>query len=198
MANRNRYRAGLSLTVPSTDRPVSLASAKLHLRVGDGEEEDFLIRALIAAATEYVENFTGRALISQTWIEYFDAFPACISLKKSPAVSVTSIKYLDSAGDEQTLPAADYTVDVITEKSRIAPVYGSSWPSTYGEFNSVYVEYVAGYGDTEDDVPHSIRAALLLLIGHLYENREVSIPTALNELPFGFDALLTPYRLWWM
>lgn len=40
-----------------------------------------------------------------------------------------------------------------------------------------------------------ITAAMLLLIGHLYENREaVTVGEAAAELPLGVDALLIPYR----
>lgn len=38
-----------------------------------------------------------------------------------------------------------------------------------------------------------ILAALNLLIGHLYENREQTTPLTLNELPMGISALLMPY-----
>ena len=41
-----------------------------------------------------------------------------------------------------------------------------------------------------DDVPEHVRAAILLLVGHLYECREASIDKALSEIPFGVKALL--------
>ena len=42
-------------------------------------------------------------------------------------------------------------------------------------------------------IPEPIISAMLLLIGHLYENREQSIIGALNEIPFGVESLLLPY-----
>ena len=46
--------------------PVSLADAKLYLRV-DTSDEDTLIGTLIAAARHCVEAATARQLIDQVW-----------------------------------------------------------------------------------------------------------------------------------
>jgi hypothetical protein len=44
----------------------------------------------------------------------------------------------------------------------------------------------------------SVRAACLLILGHLYGNREdVVVGTISSELPMGSRALLTPYRVGW-
>lgn len=40
--------------------------------------------------------------------------------------------------------------------------------------------------------PDPILSAMLLLVGHLYENREQSIIGVLNEIPFGIQSLLMP------
>ena len=39
----------------------------------------------------------------------------------------------------------------------------------------------------------SIRQAMLLMIGHWYENREASSPIAVHELPMAVPALLQPH-----
>jgi hypothetical protein len=42
----------------------------------------------------------------------------------------------------------------------------------------------------------SVRAACLLILGHLYANREdVVTGTIATELPMGFRSLLMPYRI---
>lgn len=57
------------------------------------------------------------------------------------------------------------------------------------------VRYRAGYADGQ--VPAPIRHAILLLVGHLYENRmAVTAATAMGAMPLGVDALLSPYRVW--
>ena len=54
------------LVTAPTEEPVSLAEAKLHLRV-DYTNDDVLIGALITAARQHAENDTRRALVTQTW-----------------------------------------------------------------------------------------------------------------------------------
>jgi hypothetical protein len=42
----------------------------------------------------------------------------------------------------------------------------------------------------------SVRAACLLILGHLYANREdVVVGTISSEIPLGSQSLLTPYRI---
>ena len=53
-----------------------------------------------------------------------------------------------------------------------------------------------GYGMAESSIPAPIRSAALLMIGHLYQNREAvtGYGAALQETPMGVEALLAPYR----
>lgn len=67
-----RYRHNL-LTAPAIE-PITLADAKLHLRV-DFDDDDDIITALIIVARQAVEEFVGRALITQTWQVFYDRFP---------------------------------------------------------------------------------------------------------------------------
>ena len=62
------------LVTAPTEEPVSLAEAKLHLRVDDNAD-DALIAALITAARQHAENDTRRALVTQTWRLALDQFP---------------------------------------------------------------------------------------------------------------------------
>jgi uncharacterized phiE125 gp8 family phage protein len=118
-------------------------------------------------------------------------------------VSVTSITYLDTYGDLQTLDPATYSVDINSQPARIVPSINLTWPTTdYYMPGSVQVTYVSGsYGDGVDvnTCPRSIVAAILLMVGHLYENREATSQLALKTIPLGVDALLNAYRFYgWM
>ena len=74
----------LQLVTPPTGEPVSLAEAKLHLRV-DVDDDDALIGSIISAARQAAETLTGRQLITSRWKLVLDAFPCqTILLAKCP------------------------------------------------------------------------------------------------------------------
>lgn len=185
---------GLILTSAPAAEPISLAEAKLHCRV-DGSDDDTLLTALIVAARELAEQQTGRALVTQTWKQTFDAFPlAAIALERPPLQSVTSVKYYDPAGVQQTLDAGAYTVHTSSQLGFIAPAAGTCWPSTQDRDEAVEVVFVAGYG-TAAAVPQAIKQWMHLQIGHWEKNREsVNVGNIVNEMPY-VGALLDPYRI---
>jgi hypothetical protein len=58
----------LERVTPPDGEPVDLASMKRHLRTfTSATDEDADITAHITAAREWVEDYTGRALLDQTW-----------------------------------------------------------------------------------------------------------------------------------
>ncbi|MBN1807189.1 MAG: phage head-tail connector protein [Sedimentisphaerales bacterium] len=177
------------VTTPPSVEPVTLNEAKLHLRV-DHTDEDALITSLIKVAREWCENFQNRAYITQTITLTLDEFPDVFTVPRPPLQSVTSIKYIDTDGVQQTLSSGIYDVDSQSEPGRIALAYGQSWPGIRGDINSVEVVYVAGYGDTADNVPERVKAAIKLLAGHLYEHREMVSEMTLKEVPFSVKSLL--------
>ncbi len=164
------------LVTPPAVEPVSLAQAKLHLRLPPTYTvDDSLVTALISAAREYCERKTNRAFFNQTWVRTLDFFPlyghakatrtpterdnwpygtwywdkVTIDLPYPRTVSVTSITYLDNNADEQTLPTTAYNVDTTSVPARIAPAQGLFWPILNNYIpGSVKITFVAGsYGD---------------------------------------------------
>lgn len=160
--------------------------AKKHLRV-DGVAEDTLIDLYIAAACGHIDGpgaYLGRAVGEQTLEWSLDQFPLCggMALPVSPTLAVVSVKYIDAVGVEQTLDPADYRlVDGVVLRA-----LGGSFPSTPMDFGGVRVRWTAGYAAT----PPAIAAAVLLITGDLYKNREF-VPTLSNTV----ENLLRPYRV---
>jgi uncharacterized phiE125 gp8 family phage protein len=183
---------GFKVITPPTE-PVTLADARLHLRVTD-TAEDTLISALITAAREYCEHYLQRAVGSQTLELALDEFPeGSIELPMGPVTSITSIKYIDTNQAEQTLSGSAYTLDDYSHQSWAVPAYETEWPETLEAANVVKVRYVAGSATP----PSAVLAAMKLIIGHLYENREQSIiGVSVTELPLGVKALLDTKRIW--
>jgi len=181
-------------TIDATTEPVTTAEAKTHLRVTSATD-DVYIAALVKACRQMAENELQRSLITQTWEKTLDEFPDAITLPYPPIASVLTLKYLEPvAGVSTTLNAASYTVDVKSEPGWIVPAYGYDWPTIWDSINAVTVTYTAGWS-TAADVPAAIKAWILLQVGHLYENREATMPgVSITPLPF-ISALLDPYRV---
>lgn len=187
---------GLTQSTPPTTEPLTLTEAKAHCRI-DHTDDDTLLGLYIGAARADVETFTGRQLVTATWDYTLAAFPAsrCLVLPRPPLASVTHIKYLDSNGDTQTVSADDYTVFTDTEPGYVELDHGESWPSTYSASNAVQIRFIAGYG-VESVVPDLLKAALGLLVEHLYENREpVAIGVAVASIPLTVEHILWQYRI---
>jgi uncharacterized phiE125 gp8 family phage protein len=175
---------------------VSITELKTQLRI-DASDEDAYLPGLITAAREYCENFTGRTIGTKTLEGILDDFPCeGIYLFDSPVQSITSIKYIDSDGTENTWNSIYYVsnLDIIPE--RIYPAYGQSWPAyTPYPTGSVRITYQAGH--TSSNLPEAIKQAILLVAGDLYENREATSEKRAYELPFSVRALLMPYKIRW-
>lgn len=168
-------------------------------KTGDATE-DSLLSILITAAREWCENYTGRALATQTLEAYADSFGAKdeIKMPMAPLQSVTSVKYKDYAGTETTLTAdTDYIADTTQEPGRIVLPYCVSWPSfTAYPVNPVKIRFVAGYYASKL-IPKGIKQAMLLLIGHWYINRE-AVGDVKGPLEFAVKSLLSQHRVrWW-
>lgn len=181
----------LTLIAPPLLEPVTLAEAKLHLRV-DGTDEDALITSLIVAARRQAEHELGRVLITQTWELALDEFPAADIAPPMPSVlSIESVKYLDAAGAEQTVPSTDYDLDAATTPGWVMLAADASWPTTSGGANCVKVRFTAGYGPAAADVPANVVAWIKLQIGALYRHREAfAAGVTVAELPNRFTASL--------
>ena len=186
----------LSLITPPTVEPVSLAEAKLHLRV-DFDDDDALIESLISAARVAAETLTGRQICTARWMRTLDGFSrSSLLLHRCPVQSVVEISYQDQLGQWQTVDPSIYVSDLTSEPARITPGFGNSWPITLPQIGVVRVVFDAGYG-TPSDVPEGLKSWIKLRIGSLYAHREeMSILSKgrIDPLPF-VDGLLDPYRV---
>lgn len=185
--------APVRVTAPA-EQPVSLAEAKAHLRV-DHSDDDALIDSLLAAAVGHLDGWSGilgRALITQTWRLDMPSFGYPIRLPLAPVQSAT-IAYSDTDNADQAFAEASFALLTDATGPYVALVSGASWPSVYSRGDAVRVTFVAGYGDATA-VPAAIKAAILLMVGHWYEHRSTVVDGNVMALPFGAEALLSPYR----
>jgi uncharacterized phiE125 gp8 family phage protein len=184
----------LTRSVEPTIEPVTLAEAKRHANVV-ASDDDLLIASLIMAAREQVESDTSRALLTQSWrLKLHTWFADELELPRAPLQSVTSIKYLDAAAVEQTLPAAYYDVDADRTPGVIWRDPDYTWPTVSDQANCITIVYKAGYGDVATAVPQRAKQAILLLVGHWYRSRE-AVGQVGAEVALAYQRLINGLRV---
>jgi uncharacterized phiE125 gp8 family phage protein len=189
----------LKLITPPAVEPVSLAEAKLHLRVDETADDD-LIRSLIQTCRQDIETLCLHALITQTWNLYLDGFPGCseIELPWPPLQSVTGVYYIEEGGVEKTFASSNYFVDINSTPGKIVLKTSASWPAMSNPqvANPVRIEFKCGFGDIPSSVDYRAIAAIKLLLGHYYENREAVFMGRTNPvlLPMGVSGLCWDLR----
>lgn len=189
---------------PPPVEPITLTEAKAHLRY-DLSDEDDLVEALIVSARQWCEEYTRRKFITQTVSHTLDTFPCGVwELQGGNVQSISSITYIDAAGDPQIMPASDYISELTQLPARVEPAPGEAWPATQRRIGAATITYVVGYepelGSPTDyaaAVPRPIRHAMLMLLAHMFENREAVAYGNPSEMPLAVEPLLQPYRVMW-
>lgn len=193
----------LTLVTPPASEPVTLAQAKLWLRVTDPSEDD-LVADLVTAARERCEAEVSRSFLATGWRLELDAFPGMLVDPRRPGwtyerdspgpllalffprarvTAVTSVTYLATDGTVTTLDPSLYQVQ-LGDAARLAPAYGRSWPATRFEPGAVKVSFTAGYGTDPAAVPSCVRTAVRVMLAHMYTHRgseSVETPQAVRD-----------------
>lgn len=187
--------------------PVTLAEMKTHLRMfEDITAEDDLVTSLIVAAREWVEDYTGRCMVEQTWrMTIGDYVPPDVSglvvgelppasqgivLRPSPVIAITAVATVDSDNVETAVAASDYQLRD----------GGSKWPRLVGleSATEMRITYRAGFADTTGSptqgvemIPDVLKLATRLVCANYYEQRApVVTGTITAELPLTVKWLL--------
>ncbi len=191
-------------TVAPAAEPVSIDEARAQCHVYSGADDDSL-NQYIAASRDLTEKNTRRQLITATWVLTARRWPMVdyIELPRPPLQSVSAVQYLDSAGALQTLSADDYVTVTAAPVGRIALKNGKSWPVALEQEGSISITYVAGYGDTGEDVPNLLKQSILMRVAHWYMNREATVQATIMNVPDGpnkVDGIMRSHvtlNKWW-
>jgi len=84
------------------------------------------------------------------------------------------------------------------QEDKLLTIYAKAARSKAQHFvnRTLYDESVPDSDPDGQAIVDDIKLAMLLLVGHWYENREpVNIGNISTTLPYGFEALLEPYRI---
>lgn len=180
---------GTSLITAPVAEPITLAETRAHCRVTH-ELDDAQLAGLILSAREWAQGFTRRVFMAQTWEYTLAGFPSEIELPMFPVQSITSVKYVDTAGVTQTLSGSAYESDLVSLVPRIRAASGYAWPSTKYVYNAVTVRFVTGYADNHPDLL-AVRAAMLLHVEAHYDRDAANF----DNLMKAAESLLGPLRI---
>ena len=214
------------LITPPAMEPVTLTQVKSHAKIFTTADDTYISTIVIPASRQAIENELKQVLITQTWLLKRDGFPGfdprydtqgypTIIVPKPPFQAINSFTYVDVAGVTQTLEQTNpdgttvddqyygYQLDPgsETQPARLIPPWARPWPPSRRLPMSVQVEFVAGYGPSNDSppvwvsggIPMPIISAILLEASHLYYNRDAIVAAEGKELARGVSALLSPY-----
>lgn len=205
MRDASLTRFATRVVVQPEIEPITLEEARWHLRIdADGSppesaDDPWLEGIGIPAARAWAEGYCGISIAEQTLELVAQTWPSYFELPFGPVQEVAEIVYLDADDVQQTLAADQYTLDETVTPPRVYPATGVTWPALSAERNAVRVQYVAGY-NMPDDSPQIVpmtaqaRIGMLLMLGHLFENREDTTALNLAIVPSGARVFLDQIR----
>jgi uncharacterized phiE125 gp8 family phage protein len=127
--------------------------------------------------------------MKQTWTLKLDSFSKVLHLPMGPVTKVNSVKYIDTAGVQQTLASDQYVVS----GDSIVEAYNVTWPYTLDRIDVVEVEYEAGYGEAATATPREIK---LYVLAKLTEQFDPAVRPESGTVQSTFiDRLLDRYKV---
>lgn len=163
--------------------PISLKLARQHLRLGDAMHDDALIEAKIEMALGIAEDFTGRT-IRERYIEFrvlLDESSLSVPLPNhtSRVVGVSCLGI--------TLPDEDYETFINDYECRMTVTNNYSG-------KMLNVQAIVGY--SKETLPPAIQAAVLMILGTLYDNESDNlVGRSVSNLSLTAEKLLLPWRV---
>ena len=170
-------------TLEIRESPITLDLAKQHLRVGSATHDDTIIAAKLDMAIAVAEDITSRFIREKRVI--FDVLiptDAPITRLPIPTMQIERLSVSQFLIPEKKyrLLEDDYEPLLITE------------PEYAGE--RLRVTAVVGY--SKDTIPPAIKAAILLMLGTLYDNESDNlVGRSVSELSLTAEKLLAPWRV---
>lgn len=161
------------------EEPVTLPEAKNFLRI-DFEEDNSYIDSLIATAREHIETISNIVLIEKEISIKVEDADSELKLPFEPFSQVVSVI------DEEGADISDYEIETDYEgEARISFSTEQIFP--------VDVVYRSGF----DLIPRPLWQAILILVSHLYDNRQIFVSGRnVNEIDFTLKALIAPHKRW--
>lgn len=181
---------------------LTLTQITNQLNLFDDESQDDYLQGLELAVRMAIEDFLGLSIFATKYRVYYgpESFglqPACLDLPEisqnaiptQPNLVIESVGYYNSSGVFTTLDPSGYLYDNSGNKiivnnlptdidsNRTAPIV-----ATYVTAPNVLATYPV------------IQQAGLLLLTHLYNQRDAATNPIQHKIPYGIEMLLRPYK----
>jgi hypothetical protein len=192
-AQSYHYERGHRLTTAATTAVVTAAQLQAFVKADSTMLPYTEADALVAQATNYIEQLSGLTFINQSWQLTLDAWPGYVEpwwdgvvqaplsimtsgqarwldLPRYPLSSITSVTTYDEA-DAASVVVVDTVFQTDTQRmpGRLSLKSGQLWPTATRPTNAIVIVYVAGFGSAASVVPASLYRAVLQFASFLYE-----------------------------
>lgn len=168
---------------------VSLDEAKKHLDVAGFNDDDDQIASLISAATEHLEKTLGICLRKTKFQQNDSSFFGPRKILIYPVIDIERIELVLENGSKTTLPNDSY--ELFTTHDGYYVCYKDEQPKLATQPDAVKITFTAGF--EKDQIPATLKTAILLHCASLYENRE-DLSVTKPATTGAYDALILPWR----
>ena len=184
---------------------LTLEEITQQLNLFGDESQDSYLEGLELAVRMHIEDYLGMPIFPISYRSYYGlgslyANPVCLDLPEvsykdhynTGGVVINSVKYYNNASPVviTTLATSAYVYDPTGNKV----ILPGGMPSDVNTVvtSPIVIEYTVNPNFLQ--AYPVIKQAALLLLTHLYNNRSETTLSKLQNIPYGFDALLRPYK----
>ena len=184
---------------------LTLEEITQQLNLFGDESQDSYLEGLELAVRMHIEDYLGMPIFPVSYRAYYGissiyASPVCLDLPQvsykdsynSGGVVINSVKYYNDNTPVTltTLASTNYSYDPTGNKV-ILP-NGTPSDVNVNVTSPIVIEYTVNPNFLQ--AYPVIKQAALLLLTHLYNNRAETTLSKLQNIPYGVDALLRPYK----
>ncbi len=174
-----------AIVTPAALSPAALAELKDWLGITT-PADDAQLAALLRAALDLCEDFTGIMPLQQDCEEVLPLFPGWQVLRTRPVQAITGVLGIPAEGARFALPLSSYAIDLDADGA------GRVRMGHAGAAGRIAVRFTAGIAPDWASLPDALRHGVLRLAAFQYRQREGD--SAAPMPPAAVAALWRPWR----
>jgi hypothetical protein len=184
---------------------LSLEEITQQLNLFGDESQDSYLEGLELAVRMHIEDYLGMPIFPISYRVYYGlsslyASPVCLDLPQvsyrdsnnTGSVVINSVKYYNNANPVALITLANTNYSYDPTGNKVILPNGTPQDINMNVTSPIVVEYTVNPNFLQ--AYPVIKQAALLLLTHLYNNRAETTLTKLQNIPYGVDALLRPYK----